>query len=294
MRRPGTDHRLGVALACAAILVAGCGSSDDGSKPTSAGSGLTIKITAPADGSTTKADRVTVRGTVSSPEAQVQVLGVAAQVGNGVFTQSVPLHGGANTIDVVASAPGAAPATASVTVTRKSTSTPPSRKKKPRGNGDSGSGGSTAPPMTTGSNCGAGLNAGAHTSCAFAENVRAAYEQTGSGVLDVYSPTTGQTYRMYCTSGVPHVCTGGNGASVYFYSGSTAVTYDTNACGGGTVVGPNTSCAFAENVRAEYYRSGGGTISVYSPTTGRSYTMYCSDGSPHACTGGNNAAVYFP
>jgi hypothetical protein len=61
-------------------------------------------------------------------------------------------------------------------------------------------------------------------------------------------------------------------------------------------VGPNTSCAFARNVRANYYQSSGGNISlnVYSPTTGRYYTMSCTGGSPHVCTGGNNASVYFP
>jgi hypothetical protein len=28
--------------------------------------------------------------------------------------------------------------------------------------------------------------------------------------------------------------------------------------------------------------------------TNRSYNMYCTGTSPHVCTGGNNAAVYFP
>jgi hypothetical protein len=48
------------------------------------------------------------------------------------------------------------------------------------------------------------------------------------------------------------------------------------------------------NVQDEYYASGPGWISVYSPVTNRTYDMYCTGGSPHACTGGNNAAVYFP
>jgi Glucodextranase, domain B len=63
------------------------------------------------------------------------------------------------------------------------------------------------------------------------------------------------------------------------------------ACGGGLSVGPDTSCAFAENLRAEY--RGSGTYEPYSPVTGKSYTMTC-EGSPVVCTGGNNAAVYFP
>lgn len=66
-------------------------------------------------------------------------------------------------------------------------------------------------------------------------------------------------------------------------------------CGGGVRAGPNTSCAFALNVAAEYRATGGGTrISVHSPTTGQTYRMTCSTGSPNVCTGGNNASVYIP
>jgi hypothetical protein len=139
-----------------------------------------------------------------------------------------------------------------------------------------------------------GLTAGARTSCPFAENVRASYEQSGSGVLEVYSPTTEQTYRMYCTGGATLVCTGGNGASVYFPDRGVVTRYDTSGCGAGLLVGPNTSCGFAENVRADYLRSGPGWINVYSPAKGRSYDMFCTGSSPHVCTGGNDAAVYFP
>jgi hypothetical protein len=66
-------------------------------------------------------------------------------------------------------------------------------------------------------------------------------------------------------------------------------------CGGGVRAGPNTSCPFALNVADEYRSSGGATrISVYSPTTGQTYRMVCSEGSPNVCTGGNNASVYIP
>jgi hypothetical protein len=73
-------------------------------------------------------------------------------------------------------------------------------------------------------------------------------------------------------------------------SGSTS-------CEGSLSVGPNTTCGFAANVEADYYAeigSGSGTVYSYSPTTGRYYTMYCSAGAPHVCTGGNDASVYFP
>jgi anti-sigma factor RsiW len=68
-----------------------------------------------------------------------------------------------------------------------------------------------------------------------------------------------------------------------------------SSCGGGVSVGPNTTCAFALNVRDEYFASDGAdVITVFSPVTERAYTMYCADSSPHVCTGGNNASVYFP
>jgi len=59
-------------------------------------------------------------------------------------------------------------------------------------------------------------------------------------------------------------------------------------------VGRNTSCAFAANVESAFYAAGGGTntVSVYSPVTGRSYTMTCVAGIPSVCRGGNNAVVY--
>jgi hypothetical protein len=68
-------------------------------------------------------------------------------------------------------------------------------------------------------------------------------------------------------------------------------------CSGSLSANENTTCGFAENVERAYYAeigNGSGTIVAYSPTTGETYSMYCTAGSPHACTGGNDAAVYFP
>ncbi|MDX6603092.1 MAG: hypothetical protein QOF13_2294 [Solirubrobacterales bacterium] len=76
-----------------------------------------------------------------------------------------------------------------------------------------------------------------------------------------------------------------------------ATSGEGSSCGGGLSVGPNTTCGFAENVEADYFTeigSGSGTVVSYSPTTGRLYSMYCTAGAPHECTGGNNASVYFP
>jgi hypothetical protein len=63
--------------------------------------------------------------------------------------------------------------------------------------------------------------------------------------------------------------------------------------------GPNTSCAFAQNVAADYngaaYDAGPQVETVYSPVTGESYSMTYtwSDGVVTA-TGGNDASVQFP
>jgi hypothetical protein len=66
-------------------------------------------------------------------------------------------------------------------------------------------------------------------------------------------------------------------------------------CGDGIVAGPKTTCPFARNVRSTYYASGQDpVIEVWSPVTRRSYTMTCSGGSPHRCTGGDDASVTFP
>jgi hypothetical protein len=76
-------------------------------------------------------------------------------------------------------------------------------------NGSSGSG-----PV---SSCGAGVEVGPNTSCAFAMNVAGEYgSNPGASSIDAYSPVTGEHYTMSCgpwNGGT--VCTGGNGAAVY-------------------------------------------------------------------------------
>ena len=89
----------------------------------------------------------------------------------------------------------------------------------------------SAPPATTGAapatggvpadatDCGAGIYARAgSTSCGFAYNVAEAYLSSGAGTVQAFSPATGQTYSMTCTSGVVITCTGGNNAAVYIAS----------------------------------------------------------------------------
>jgi len=92
-------------------------------------------------------------------------------------------------------------------------------------------------------------------------------------------------------NGAPPTQTSSSGGS------STVSGSGSSGCGGSLSVGPNTTCAFAENVESQYYReigSGSGTVVAYSPVTGKTYSMYCTAGTPHACTGGNEASVYFP
>jgi hypothetical protein len=69
-----------------------------------------------------------------------------------------------------------------------------------------------------------------------------------------------------------------------------------STCGDELSVNSVTTCPFAENVKQAYLEtigSGTGSVEAYSPVTGRNYVMYCTAGSTHECTGGDNAAVYF-
>ncbi len=148
--------------------------------------------------------------------------------------------------------------------------------------------------------CGGDLYVGPNTTCDFAYNVEAAYDTSSGGATYVYaySAANSQNYQMYCTGDLPHVCTGAVNASVYFTSGpGGSIPSDTTSCGSSVYAGPSTTCDFAANVQQAYADSGAWgdqTVYAYSPTTSQTYEMYCSGGSPHLCTGGNNAAVYFP
>ena len=111
------------------------------------------------------------------------------------------------------------------------------------------------------------------------------------GVFSSSTPTqtittiTGQTSTGQTSSGQPSTVQ------------TTAIPAGTTSCGGGVYVGRNTSCGFAMNVQRAYDQSGGGnvTVTAFSPATGLSYTIACTGGSPHVCTGGSTkgASVYF-
>jgi hypothetical protein len=130
---------------------------------------------------------------------------------------------------------------------------------------------------------------GLNTTCPFAQNVERAYDNSSGGATDVtaYSPATGVTYTMHCTGSLPHVCTGGTNASVYFTSGpktanSTPVasTLPQN-CGSGINASQSLSCALANNVFYEYYKAthngaNGTTLSAWSSATNQYYNVSCS------------------
>jgi hypothetical protein len=85
---------------------------------------------------------------------------------------------------------------------------------QPRGGG--GSAPAAAPAASSGSSCGGGLSVNSVTSCPFAQNVAETYRGSGgASSIDVYSPVTNTVYTMSCGGGVPVVCSGGNGATVY-------------------------------------------------------------------------------
>ncbi|MDX8152101.1 hypothetical protein SK069_10890 [Patulibacter brassicae] len=66
--------------------------------------------------------------------------------------------------------------------------------------------------------CGSGLFVNSVTTCSFAFNVQAAYDDaagSGSRTVRAYSPTTGTTYTMRCSGRPVTICRGGDRAAVY-------------------------------------------------------------------------------
>src|SRR3954447_6546088 len=113
-------------VSAVALVGAGCGSSDQSSsqaaKPgpsrDSAAAKVRIEIAAPVADATVRTPRVVVRGTVTPPDAAVQITGLTAAVANGVFHRSIPVTPGQNSIDVVATKAGLDPVTTSLSVKR--------------------------------------------------------------------------------------------------------------------------------------------------------------------------------
>lgn len=66
--------------------------------------------------------------------------------------------------------------------------------------------------------CGTGVGATGSASCPFANNIASAAradERSGSYTLQVFSPTTNQSYEVRCQAGPIHVCRGGRTGVIY-------------------------------------------------------------------------------
>jgi hypothetical protein len=77
----------------------------------------------------------------------------------------------------------------------------------------------------------------------------------------------------------------------------TSSTPSGTDCGDGVTAGPETSCGFALETRAEYEReigAGSGSIEAFSEANERWYPMYCTEGAEHECSGAISATVYWP
>lgn len=106
--------RLILVLAAAALALGACGEAPRAGKEPR----VALKLAAPNDGGSVRADHVAVSGTVTPADSAVQVAGHDAEVDGGEFTAEVELQPGGNVIDVTASAPGRRPAANAVRVTR--------------------------------------------------------------------------------------------------------------------------------------------------------------------------------
>ena len=82
------------------------------------------------------------------------------------------------------------------------------------------------------------------------------------------------------------------------YIPQQAAPSGTSCDNSGLFAGEHTSCQFAQEVEAAYFANGGisdATVSAYSPVTGTTYSMYCTEaGGTVTCTGGNDAVAEFP
>jgi hypothetical protein len=107
-------------LACLAAAAAGCGGGDDQKRAQRPPAAVALKLSAPTDLTTVRAESVEVRGTVTPAGSAVLVRGQRAAVtSGGTFTATVALDPGANVIDVMATAGARGPALAALRVTRE-------------------------------------------------------------------------------------------------------------------------------------------------------------------------------
>jgi hypothetical protein len=114
----------------------------------------------------------------------------------------------------------------------------------------------------------------------WARGVRKAHTKAGKGKNNTTNNTSGNNNVSNTTPNTQPSTPANRGTS----------------CGGGLFAGPNTTCAFAANVRRAWGEAPGttNTVRVFSPVTGQTYTMNCApSGDGVTCSGGNNASVSF-
>jgi hypothetical protein len=120
---------------------------------------------------------------------------------------------------------------------------------------------------------------------------------TGADRLTAWAGSTSRTLARRAAAARRHAAAKKSGSSAPATTRTVVVSPYSNGgnCGSGVFAGPKTSCAFALNVRRAYQDSGGSsTISAYSPTTSRTYTMHCArSGGSVTCLGGDDASVTF-
>jgi hypothetical protein len=126
MRGDALSRCVFAVLAACIVVLQACGSSSSTATNSAAAGPVTVVVTSPTSGSVIAGSNVVVRGTVSPPNATVQIQGQPAAVGNGVFTGTAALHAGKTTIDVIGSAPGSSPGSTSIVVNQPSTTPAPS------------------------------------------------------------------------------------------------------------------------------------------------------------------------
>jgi hypothetical protein len=103
-----------LALVLGTLALAGCGAD---ARPATTPR-VQLKLAAPGDGRSLRAESVEVSGTVTPTGAAVSVAGEQAHVSGGSFTAMVALRPGGNVIDVTATAPGRRPAADALRVVR--------------------------------------------------------------------------------------------------------------------------------------------------------------------------------
>jgi hypothetical protein len=148
-----------------------------------------------------------------------------------------------------------------------------------------------ATPVGTSSSNIQTLSTGAQTAMVALNTVVAGAGSSIGGSDNLLSWVAGATGMEQSQSSASVSQSASSSQSVAASSSAASAVTD---CGGGLTAGPNTSCAFAENVQQAYSSAPGlvATVQAYSPVTGQTYSMSCAPaGAGVTCSGANDASV---